>query len=262
MPLLGTERWRRFLRRLEERAADGWRAAAGLLDAERGALEAGAKLPGEDGEAGWAVARDLAELLAEVWRLEERIRRSKEAGDLVRLHQEEGWRVDLLHLRIRAACARSHGPVVVRRLADDAYLEHVSTTAERLWEAVERDGRWPPSGLRDAGALREGLWEKPRGRKAVIVIDGLRFDLACLLRERLEGDVELEAVLATLPTNTPFGMAALLPTPEAGLRVDLSSGKPSITAGERSGIETRDGRKELLLLAVATRRKGRGPDFP
>ncbi len=260
LPLLGVERWRRFLRRLEERAADGWRAAADLLDAERGALEAAGELP-DEGEAGWAVARDLAELLAEVWRLEEPVRSSKRAADLVRLHEEEGWRIDLLHLEVLAACVRSHGPAVVRRLADAAYVEHVSLAAERLWEMVEGEGAWPPAGLPDVTALRAGLWERPRAHKAVIVTDGLRIDLACLLRDRLEGTTELEAVLATLPTNTPFGMAALLPAPEEGFRVDLSSGKPSIAAGGVSRIEARDGRKDLLLAAVGAGKKRPGIGF-
>lgn len=261
LPSLGAERWRRFLRRLEERAADGWRAAADLLDSEREALEAAAGLPDGEEEARWATARDLADLLADVWRLGETLARSRGVADLIRLHQEEGWRVDRLHVRILAACVGSHGPAVVRRLADAAYLEHVSAAAERLWEALEGETSWPPAGLRDVSALRGALWERARGRKAVIITDGLRFDLACLVQDRLGAAAELEAVLATLPTNTPFGMAALLPRPEEGFRVDLSSGKPSITAGDLSGIETRDGRKNLLLTVTGAGKKRPGVGF-
>lgn len=194
-------------------------------------------------------------------RLEKALARPMGVGDLVRLHQTEGWRLDLLHLRILGACVRSHGPAVVRRLADAAYLEHVSAVAERFWEAVEREKSWPPAGLRDVSSLRVRLWERSRHRKAVIVIDGLRFDLACLVRDGLEGAVQLEAVLATLPSNTPFGMAALLPRPEEGFRVDFSSGRPSIAAGHLSGIETRDGRKNLLLTITGAGKKRSGVGF-
>lgn len=261
LPALAAQRWKRFLRRLEQRAADGWRAAADLLDAERAAIEAGTRLPGDGDETAWAVTSDLAELLAEVWRLEDRVLACKETADLLRLHQEEAWRVDRLHLKIVAACVRSHGPAVVRRLAEEAYFEHVARAADRLWETLEEVAGWPPTGCRDVGTIRGGLWDPARARKAVIVTDGLRLDLARALQARLEGDVELEAVLSTLPTNTPFGMAALLPPPEGGFRVDLASGKPSIAAGELSGIENRDGRKQLLLAALAAGKKRQGLAF-
>jgi hypothetical protein len=260
LPLLAEQRLRRLLERLEERAGPDWRAAAELLDPERAAIEAGARLPDDQGARGWATIRDLAELLRIVRELEGKVDAVKGGVDAVRLYAEEGWRVDLLHLRVRAMCARAHGPEVVRRLADLAYFELVSRFADRLFDLVEAEGSWPPAGVPGPGSIREALWSKGRRRKAVVVTDALRLDLAQLVAERLEGEVSLDVLATTLPTNTPFGMAALLPLPEEGPAVSFAGGKASISAGEVAGLETRDGRKAFLLRALGGP-KGAGVGF-
>ena len=261
LPLLAAERWKRFLARLEERAGGDWRQAASLLEAERPTIEAGARLPDDEGAPGWAVARDLAELIAAVRELEGKVGAAKDAAGMVRLQAAEAWRVDLLHLRIRAACVRAHGPEVVRRIADRAYFEHVSRSADRFCELVEREGSWPPAGIPGTDSIRDALWSKARGRKAVIVTDGLRLDLAHLVEERLDGEVSLAAVATTLPTNTPFGMAGLLPLPAGGLQVSFAGGRASISVGEASGLETREGRKAFLLRTLGEPRREGGVGF-
>lgn len=260
LPLLAADRCKRFLARLEEHAGANWRQAASLLETERSAIEAGAQLPDDEAAKGWAVVSDLAQLLAAVSELEGKVSAAKDAAGMVRLYAAEAWRVDLLHLRICVACAGMHGPEVVRRLADRAYFDHISRTSDRFCGLVEREGSWPPPGIPGTDSIRDALWSKGRARKAVIVTDSLRLDLAHLVEERLNGQVSLVEVVTTVPTNTPFGMAALLPLPSGGLEVSFTGGEASISVGGASGLETREGRKAFLLRTLGGP-KGKGIGF-
>jgi hypothetical protein len=252
LPLLAEERWRRFLAQLQERVGNDWRAAARLLDDELATIEAGARLPDHEGTRGWRVAQDLAKLLRAVSELEGRIDALKNVAAAVGLYADEAWQVGLLHLRIRAACVQARGPEVVRKLADLAYFEHVSCFADRFCDLVGREGSWPPADVPEVGSIRKALWSKAHRRKAVIVTDGLRLDLARMVEHRLEleGEVSLDVVATTLPSNTPFGMVALLPLPAQGPAVSFVGGKASISAEGVSGLETRDGRKAFFLQAL------------
>jgi len=250
LPILAEERWKRFVARLETRVGDDWQAAEEALVAARAAIDAGAGLPHHEAARGWAVLRDLAALLRTIRELEGRLDTLKAAAAALRLYADEAWRADLLYLRVRAGCARAHGPELVSRLADRAYFAHVSRFADRFSALVETEGVWPPSGIDGPESIRAALWDKTSHRKAVIVTDALRLDLAQLTAERLSGQVTIDVLAATLPTNTPFGMTALLPLPPDGVAVSFSGTKVSIAAGDATGLETRDGRKDFLRRAL------------
>jgi hypothetical protein len=260
LPLLAEQRLRRLLDRLEEHVGRNWQAAAELLDAEETAIEAGAGLADEDIASGWIATRHLHELFRAIQKIEERLDTVKDAAAAIRLYSDEAWRADLLYLNVRASCAKAHGLEVVRLLADVAYFQYVSRLADRFFDFVEHQGFWPPDVLTGVESIRHALWSKARRRKAVIVVDSLRLDLARMLEQCLDSEVSLEALGTTLPTNTPFGMTALLPLSDASLTVSFESGKASISAGGVSGLETREGRKAFLRQAIGGA-KGTGIEF-
>src|SRR5665647_654677 len=87
---------------------------------------------------------------------------------------------------------------------------------------------WPPTPPREdwrpsAGGVPQG---RPQGlhaggRTGVIVCDAVRWDLGQKVLDRLSGpDHTVEAVAAVLPSETPFGMSALLPL-EGAVRVEF-----------------------------------------
>src|SRR3990172_8456867 len=83
--------------------------------------------------------------------------------------------------------------------------------------------------------------------RGIIVTDACRWDLAQDLAKLLEGDeCSLAPVLTTLPSNTPCGMAALLPLAEQTVVVEFGAGKPAIRQGDAKDLDTRDGRKAFL----------------
>lgn len=257
LPVLARARWRDFLQRLNAAGESGWKTARDLLVAEGQAIRAAAEAPWShlDPEIHWQAANDLVELVRRAEEAATEAASLQTAGDLVAGFAQGWWQADRLHPRVRAV-AGGAGLETLRTVADAVYLDYAERLAERLCALVEAAPVWPPAGTTGVERLREALWKvEPRTRRAIIVTDACRWDLAMDLRARLAGsDCALTPVLATLPTNTPFGMAALMPVGNAALTVDFGAGKASIRAGgaEASGanLATRDGRKAFLQAVL------------
>ena len=255
LPLLASTRWRRFLERFDAAADRSWQEAGNLLLAERDTVRAGlgAAWDRVDGETFWFVLADLADLVEGGERATTEAASLGAARALVDAYAERWWVVDNLHLRVRAACARVPGLERVRRVADLACFEYAAGVNQRFDELVEAEIAWPPGGCRGVDRLRTALWSADGGRRAVIVSDACRWDLARCLREKLPYDCELTPTLTTLPTTTPFGMTALLPLDERPLSVEFRAQGLSIRQGGSHNLATRDGRRAFLEAALAGR---------
>lgn len=74
------------------------------------------------------------------------------------------------------------------------------------------------------------------GTVAIFLIDAMRFDLAQRLAERLsdEFEVKRETRVATLPTETKFGMAALTPGRSFRFSLHMDDEDLTVSQGERS----------------------------
>lgn len=89
---------------------------------------------------------------------------------------------------------------------------------------LERSG-WPPAGRLANADVFDKLVAPKLGqsghRVALLLIDALRYELGLALQAHLagEGQVEVEAAFAQLPTVTPVGMASLLPGAGQSLRL-------------------------------------------
>ena len=69
--------------------------------------------------------------------------------------------------------------------------------------------------------LESELW-RARGRRAVVIVDALRYDCALAVGDLLrEHDVTVEPLVAVLPAITPVGMTALMPISNAQVTVEL-----------------------------------------
>ena len=99
---------------------------------------------------------------------------------------------------------------------------------------------WPPAGrLANADVFDKVIAPKLQesGRRvAVLLIDALRYELGVELEKQLsdDGQVELRAAFAQLPSVTPVGMASLLPGAGSDLRLNRKDDKMSVALGEKS----------------------------
>jgi len=114
------------------------------------------------------------------------------------------------------AKVKSQARRVYRRLTD--------RTQELFIRHLEKSG-WPPTGrLANADLFDKIVAPKLQesGRRvALLLVDALRYELGVALQQQVssEGQVELHAAFAQLPTITPVGMASLLPGAGQGLKL-------------------------------------------
>ena len=167
------------------------------------------------------------------------------------------WAVDATYLEIMAACRDQALLAPVRRLAGRIYLSYLDAVNQRFTDLVEMAASWPPEELRSIREEVDELWRRPgktKDRRAVIIVDALRLDVARQLEARIGQTAELRWVASTLPTTTPFGMTALLPTEHGEVGVVAGTSTVQLFDEDNDSLEERDGRKALLRRLL----EGRG----
>lgn len=170
------------------------------------------------------------------------------AGQMGNDFAKDGWPVDAEWLRIAERCREIAELAPIRRLAARAYAAHVDKVNQKFTDLVESSGTWPPVGLASITDDSTELWAHPaktKDRRAVLVVDALRIDVARALEERLGASAEIQVRASTLPTTTPFGMTALLPGASRAKAVVATSG-PQLSIDGHTGLESKDGRKDYL----------------
>lgn len=259
LPALARERWRRFLAAFQTATQGGWRQGVEFLIEHEQQIEAGVGSPwdGPGGGSAWQVVARLTELAQRARAATAAARELTQANDFVRRYAADWWRIDDGYLRLRAETAQQHGLERVRWQADLAYFSYLSDVNERFSAAVETGGAWPPAGCPPVSVLQGRLWEPATARRAVIICDCLRWDVAQRLAEALAGAPTVTPLASTLPSATPFGMTALLPLGDAPLTIQFATaGAPVIRQGAGPDLAQRAGRKQFLEQHVAAQPGG------
>jgi hypothetical protein len=182
---------------------------------------------------------------------------SADAAALAGRYAEKSWGIDIAFLEVSAACREHASMAPARRLAQRVYATYLDAVNQRFGDLIEADGPWPPVGTRSIRDEAEEIWSrpaKPRERRAVIIVDALRLDLARQLEARLGPSSELRPVLSTLPSTTPFGMTALLPLEDSQIGVATGTKSVQLFDESQEPLQERAGRKDLLAKLV----EGRG----
>jgi hypothetical protein len=143
------------------------------------------------------------------------------AGDLARAYVEAVSKVDLRHIRIRYDAELSEFPSAARA-ADRAYADYANTLNNKFFHKLKGDGTGDVPGLSSVTSrLEQSLWHAD-GKRAVIIVDALRYDCAIRVKELLrDQEVEIEPVVAMLPTVTAVGMTALMPISGANMTLEI-----------------------------------------
>jgi len=175
---------------------------------------------------------------------------------LLERYTQSWWQVDRAYRRFRAVWDSPQLDAAFK-WTQRIYQDLLEAVNVRFGEALAQEGRWPPDGL----ALGVGsLWKSPtrgsQGRRAVILADGLRYELGQELAGRLQPGspstgssrpvLGPDVVFSPLPSVTALGMAALLPGwPD--FRVDYAGGRWVIAApGFAGNVAVREHRLAWL----------------
>ncbi|MBN1656970.1 MAG: PglZ domain-containing protein, partial [Anaerolineae bacterium] len=169
---------------------------------------------------GWQVLVQAADLLREIEQMGRALPQVSRPGDMLQRYARDGWRVDAAYRAFRLALSMASGGLdPVRDRCARSYADALRAANERFSELLQSELAWPPAGALPA---QDRFWAEAVGSSqkgkpfAVLFVDALRYELSEELLAQLEADRAgdsraLEARLATIPTVTPLGMAALLP---------------------------------------------------
>ena len=132
---------------------------------------------------GWSLAGDLLELVEHVARATESAADINDAASLVEAYAQDWHRIDLAHWRLLAAARQAEEMELLASIANRFYIQYLDAAGRAFYDAFRDGGVWPPHGCRSITELTPRLYEEPAARRAILVVDALRFDLAAALRE-------------------------------------------------------------------------------
>jgi hypothetical protein len=158
----------------------------------------------------WQLLETLQVLLTAVDQSKAAAAAATDVDTLADVYVGNAHQVDASHLRVRAG-AESHELPEAARVADRIYAGYTNELNSRFFDRLAAGETIDLAGIpyvRDH--LDTTVW-RATGRRAVVIVDALRYDCAEEVRLALGGVTEIQALRAALPTITPVGMTALLP---------------------------------------------------
>ncbi len=159
----------------------------------------------------------------------------------VAIYVENSRKIEGAHLEIRQV-AEEVGLPAVARVADRSYAAYTNALNDAFFRKIADSGSLDGLGVPGVTHhLEQSLW-KAHGRRAVIIVDALRYDCAVAIGDLLRGQtVEITPVLAMLPTVTPIGMTALLPLSGASVALELKNNSlhPRVNGKDTAARENR-----------------------
>ncbi len=144
------------------------------------------------------------------------------ASDYVQRYAEEYYRVDYHFRHACAAYRMIEQPVdafdwLIERIELTYQNKFLDVLGKEFSDALVRQGEWSFSGIPVTGDFYRTIQSKNYKKCFVIISDGLRYEIAHELYEQIQTDSVLKGsetisyAMSPLPSETRFGMAALLP---------------------------------------------------
>ena len=251
-PHLARLRWARFRERFAA-AADKWSEVRSLVGAETQVLreEADYARASQTPAGHWELLLGTAGFIETCERGREAVQRAISTAELAKVYCEYAGTIDQAHAQLKAT-AEEHDVPEVLGVVDRGYADYANVLNQRFFERFMADEGLDIPGVPFVTDRLEAQVWSACGRRAVVIVDALRYDCALALMARLTGqEVRVEPLRAMLPTRTPIGMSALLPKELAptSLLVEKNEIHPQV-----NGVDTsqRANRLELLTKFGAT----------
>jgi hypothetical protein len=210
------------------------RGAAIAKEAELAKASAGAR-------GAWKLLADVRSLIEACEQAERRVDTTSAASALVAVFVDAAGSVEARHIDLRSR-AEELGLATAARVADRAYASYTNELNNAFFKRLSEAGTVTASELPHVTAhLEQTVWNA-KGRRAVVIVDALRYDCALAIKERLHGHaVSVEPVLAMLPTVTAIGMTALLPISKADTKLEISGNtlRPRVNGKDMSARANR-----------------------
>ena len=189
----------------------------------------------------WGLMHRLQEYLAACEHATQLAEQADTVEALVRVFVEQATVVDAAHIKVRHDADKQSQPTVIT-VADRAYATYTNTLNGRFFERyVAGAAANIPKLPYVTDRLEERLWTT-HGKRAVLIIDALRYDCAHLISQMLRDfSVELDPMRAAIPTVTPVGMTALMPLSDAEVSFEIKGNNlhPRVNGKDAAARSTR-----------------------
>lgn len=149
--------------------------------------------------------------------------------------------------RLQREFEQAERDLLIKQDGVDEVIPHARTAYRKLVDKVQgvfirhlEQSGWPPAGrLANCDVFDKMVAPKLQesGRRvAVLLIDALRYELGVELEKQLvdDGQVEMHAAFAQLPSITPVGMASLLPGAGSELKLLRKEDQVVVALGDQS----------------------------
>ena len=189
----------------------------------------------------WQLLRALDGFLVACTAGRSEVAKADTAKKHVAIYVDNARKIEGAHLEIRHA-AEEAGLPAVARVADRSYAAYTNLLNEAFFQKVAATRSLDGLGIPGVTQHLEQSFWKAHGRRAVIIVDALRYDCAVAIGDLLRGQtVEVTPVLAMLPTVTPIGMTALLPLSGASVALELKNNSlhPKVNGKDTAARENR-----------------------
>lgn len=171
-------------------------------------------------------------------------------AECLRVYLEYAAEVDQAHLRLKGQ-AQEWGLVDLARIIDRTYAAYANQLNQTFFTAFTATETADIPGLPFVTDQMDAHVWSQKGKRAVIIVDALRYDCALALKTMLTGsEVSVAPMRAMLPTITPFGMSALLPASHGPDRL-IEKGKLRVPALGGLDLSERSNRIKQMTAAGA-----------
>lgn len=189
----------------------------------------------------WALLRELQALIRACEAGEQDVSGTSSMEGFARVYVKHASNIEMRHLQVRRQ-AENHGMPSAARVADRAYAGYANLLNDGFFTLLAAGRRLDLPGVPPVTArLTQAVWSAS-GRRAVIIVDALRYDCALAIKEFLHDHVvDVEPLAAVLPTVTPVGMTALLPVDPSRVTVEVKGNSihPRVDGKDTSVRENR-----------------------
>jgi hypothetical protein len=196
---------------------------------------------------GFDLMHRLTQLVPACDEVAARARACSNAEAILRVYTESAGEIDRKHWRLIADCTKEVDLEDLSAVANRAYGEYAEAINAAFFDALRERTEWKVPGIRPISDVVSDIWNA-RAKRAVIVVDALRFDCAMEIRDKLRlPESSLEPALACIPTRTWVGMTAVLPLAGEQLRYEAGPGEGRLRhAQSNANFSDRQARLQFL----------------
>jgi hypothetical protein len=195
----------------------------------------------------WSALQAAAKVVEEVGRIENELSQCSDPRDYAQRYTETWWELDRDYRKLRAGFDGYPDLQGLISILKNAYSGVVRKMNTAFTEAVSRTGHvelgFPPQADFWSTCIAE-----VKGLRAILFVDAMRYEMGKELSARLaqiDGDVQVESVVAALPTVTPVGMSMLCPG-NVTLSVEPGGWRIVSDVLPKENLARRDARKNVI----------------